>query len=71
MKDAKRSYRTGLVQRLMRFAVGCLLLLTVFPTHVRAQGMPAPLQDHDGTVEVLHEDRDQGSRFVFFSENRQ
>lgn len=66
MLNDKQRLRVFTGDRLARFLARFLLLLTILPANVLAQGVPAPLQDHDGTVEVLHEDRDPGSRFVFF-----
>lgn len=66
MLNDKQRLLATVGNRLARFLARFLLLLTIVPANVLAQGVPAPLEDHDGTVEVLHEDRNQGSRYVFF-----
>jgi len=40
--------------------------LTVLPNPISAQPVPPGLVELDGTLEVLHEDRDPGSRYVYF-----
>ena len=69
MLNRKSQSFAGAGNRLARSLARLFFLLAIVPANVLAQGVPAPLQDHDGTIEVLHEDRSQGSRYVF-SENR-
>lgn len=47
-------------------AVVICLGLTVLPNPISAQPLPPGLVELDGTLEVLHEDRDPGSRYVYF-----
>ncbi len=48
------------------FAAFFSLGLTVIPKPISAQPLPPGLVELDGTLEVLHEDRDPGSRYVYF-----
>lgn len=59
---------TGLARAVdwLVFAVIFTLSLTVIPTTISAQPLPPGLVELEGTLEVLHEDRDPGSRFVYF-----
>jgi hypothetical protein len=41
-------------------------LSPVVSSRALAQGNPNATEEHEGTVEVLHEDRDHGSRFLYF-----
>jgi len=42
------------------------LSLTILPNTISAQPLPPGLVELEGTLEVLHEDRDPGSRYVYF-----
>jgi len=42
------------------------LFLTLFPTTIAAQPVPPGDVELEGTLEVLHEDRDTGSRYRYF-----
>src|SRR3990172_5988024 len=42
------------------------LFLTLFPTTIAAQPVPPGDVELEGTLEVLHEDRDTGSRFIYY-----
>lgn len=42
------------------------LLLALFPATISAQPVPPGEVELDGTVEVIHEDRDVGSRYLYF-----
>lgn len=42
------------------------LLLALFPATISAQPVPPGEVEFDGTVEVIHEDRDVGSRYLYF-----
>ncbi|HLN98190.1 MAG TPA: hypothetical protein VK208_06985, partial [Pyrinomonadaceae bacterium] len=48
------------------FAAIFSLCLTVLPQPILAQPLPPGLVELEGTLEVLHEDRDPGSRYVYF-----
>ena len=50
----------------LAFAVIFTLSLTVIPNTISAQSLPPGLVELEGTLEVLHEDRDPGSRFIYF-----
>jgi hypothetical protein len=50
----------------LAFAVIFTLSLTVIPKPISAQPLPPGLVELDGTLEVLHEDRDPGSRYIYF-----
>jgi hypothetical protein len=43
-----------------------ILFLALFPTTLSAQPVPPGEVELEGTVEVLHEDRDVGSRYIYF-----
>lgn len=58
---------TSHLSRWRAYALAGLLSLSLnMPQQLMAQGRPALLEDHEGTVEVLHEDRHDGSRHIFF-----
>jgi hypothetical protein len=66
--NALRILITALVSRVCRltFCATIMLILGLLPTTSAAQPFPPGEVELDGSVEVLHEDRDVGSRYIYF-----
>jgi hypothetical protein len=67
----KQSSQIGVItisRVFFRLAVPALfsLFLALFPTTIPAQPVPPGDVELEGTLEVLHEDRDPGSRFIYY-----
>jgi hypothetical protein len=62
-RDPRQTFTS---MRLAAMLGGLLFLSLGGASRVLAQGASGVLEEHDGTLEVLHEDRDNGSRFLFF-----
>ena len=63
-----RFQRMEIFPEVFRFAVPAFfsLFLALSPTTISAQPVPAGEVEVEGTVEVLHEDREVGSRYIYF-----
>jgi hypothetical protein len=68
LKHSPQTRGITLSRIFFRLAVPALfsLLLALFPTIISAQPIPPGEVELEGTVEVLHEDRDVGSRYIYF-----